>query len=150
DVVYGADGGLQGGLDAVERRRGYQCRNGDREPHPERSGRTDRILCQYARDENRPRRQSEFQRVDQEGERGGARSLRAPGSTVREAGGGYQSGTRPEPESLVSGADDAAKHEAGRGGDQRAEDEWGRGRDWSGKIRSGADSGGRRSRYCGQ
>ena len=57
-------------------------------------------------------RESEFQRVDQERERGGAGSVCASGSAVREAGGGDQPGARPEPEPVVSGHDGVAERGA--------------------------------------
>src|SRR5262245_39321823 len=36
DAVYGADGGLQGALDEIQRRGGCGRRDGDRQPNPER------------------------------------------------------------------------------------------------------------------
>src|SRR5262249_35671040 len=66
---------------------------------------------------------SEFQRDGQAGARGCSGRLCPSGGAVREAGGGDQSGARPEPEPLVSGHDGAAEHEPRRIADQGGEGE---------------------------
>src|SRR4030095_306950 len=88
DAVHGADGGLQGAPDEVQRRGGCGGRDGDREPGPERDRRIDRILRQYTGAEDGPERESEGRGVGQERERGGAWRVWAPGGAIREAGGG--------------------------------------------------------------
>src|SRR5262249_29569960 len=141
DLIYRADGDIEGGLDEMERRGGCQYRDRNREPNPERAGRTDRILYQHAGYENRHRRESESQRVDQARARGGARSLWSSGSAVREAGGRDQSGSRPESKPVISGHDGAAEHRETGGslGAERSQAEGNGGRDRSCQIRPDLD-----------